>query len=157
VRESAGARRQRDFSPELPGAMGSRPNSGDSNFFLDGGAAIRPKAVGLCQPLNLVAIRPFCWTTALQSKKTNKIGGQKIYGKTLDCNATTRTKKTFSLCATKLALYSHHAISTRAGARTGWRQGIGCLIFTGLFSYESPLISGSFAESDLPLKASDTP
>ena len=33
VRESVGARRRRGFSPELPGAIGSRQNSADSNSF----------------------------------------------------------------------------------------------------------------------------
>jgi len=37
---------------------------------------------------------------------------------------------------------------------TGWQRCEGCLIFRGHFPQNSPMISGSFAERDLQLKAS---
>jgi len=37
---------------------------------------------------------------------------------------------------------------------TGWPRPVGCLIFLGHFLQKSPIISGSFAERDIQLKAS---
>ena len=36
---------------------------------------------------------------------------------------------------------------------TGWRRSMGCLIVTGHFPQNSPVINGSFAKNDLQLKA----
>ena len=42
----------------------------------------------------------------------------------------------------------------QTGMCTGWPRPAGCLIFIGHFLRESPIISGSFAERDLQIKAS---
>jgi len=46
-----------------------------------------------------------------------------------------------------------HALFECVTRRTGWRRGIGCLIVIGHFPQKRPMISGSFAESDVQLKA----
>ena len=49
-------------------------------------------------------------------------------------------------------IYVRNVVHMNECAR--WRRLIGCLIFRGHFPQKSPIISGSFVESDLQLKAS---
>ena len=51
-------------------------------------------------------------------------------------------------------MYSNTCIRTCIHKGTGWRRPRGRLILIGHFPKKSPIISGSFAESDLQLKAS---
>jgi len=49
---------------------------------------------------------------------------------------------------------THSYVMAQILSHTGWRRPIWCLIFTGHFPQKSPIISGSFAESDLQVTAS---
>jgi len=64
---------------------------------------------------------------------------------------TVRTwKHTVRLCEHEI---SQGPVIAGVGISTGWRRGIGCLIFICHFLQKSPIIGGSFAENDLQLKA----
>ena len=60
-------------------------------------------------------------------------------------------KETWKEIWKKWLVYIKRDVQIRA---IGWRKSPGCLIFLGHFPKESPVISGSFAESDVQLKAS---